>query len=114
MRDPRERLETIRKKIRLIREIIDGYGGKISKALEDEVRDRPALLMHLVSIAEQMSKLKEENAVEVLERFSQSDLKGLQDVRNFIAHDYEGVDMGIIENVLRYGLDSLEKGLIDD
>lgn len=111
MRSPQERLAIIRHKIELINQLVDGRGGKISAVLADEVRDRPAVLMHLASIAEQFKKLKEENAHEVLERFSKEDLKGVGDVRNFIAHDYEGVDMAIIETAIRYGLPSLQKSL---
>ena len=44
--------------------------------------------MHLVAIAEQMNKLKDENAFDILEKFKKTDLKGLSDMRNFIAHDY--------------------------
>lgn len=66
------------------------------------------ILMHLVSVAEQVNKLKEENAFEILEKFSKQDLKGLYDTRNFIAHDYDGIDLSIIENILRYGLPSLK------
>lgn len=65
--------------------------------------------MHLVSIAEQIKKLKDDNEFEILELFSKEDLKGINDVRNFISHDYEGVDMWIIESSLRYGIEDLEK-----
>ena len=111
MYEPINRIKTIEKKIILIETIINKYDGKISKALEGEVQARPAILMHLVSIAEQINKLKDENAFEILESFSKTDLKGMYDVRNFIAHDYDGVDLAIIENVLRYGLDSLKNSI---
>jgi uncharacterized protein with HEPN domain len=29
-------------------------------------------------------------------------------VRNFIAHDYEGVDLGLIDNILRYLIPELK------
>lgn len=106
-----KRIQNIEKKISLIESIVDSFNGKILKALEDEVQARPALLMHLVSIAEQINKLKNENDFEILEKFSKNDLKGLYDIRNFIAHDYEGVDLVIIENVLRYGIFSLKKSI---
>jgi len=109
MYDSINRIKTIQKKISLIEIIIDEFEGKISKALADEIKAKPAILMHLVSIAEQINKLKEENAFEILEKFSKEDLKGLYDVRNFIAHDYDGVDLAIIENVIRYGIPSLKE-----
>lgn len=111
MYKPINRIKTIQKKILLIKSVIDEYDGKISKALEDEIKSRPAILMHLVSIAEQINKLKDESAFEILENFSKSDLKGLYDVRNFIAHDYDGVDLSIIEDVIRYGIPSLQSSV---
>ncbi len=111
MYDPINRIKTIQKKILMIENIINEFDGKISKALEDETKSRPAILMHLVSIAEQINKLKDESAFELLEKFSKSDLKGLCDVRNFIAHDYDGVDLSIIEDVVRYGIPSLKSSI---
>jgi uncharacterized protein with HEPN domain len=101
------RVQNIEKKILLIQDIISQENGKISIALQDETKNRPAILMHLISIAEQINKLKDESAFELLENFSKEDLKGIYDIRNFIAHDYDGVDLSIIENVIRYGLPSL-------
>ncbi|WP_457560419.1 HepT-like ribonuclease domain-containing protein [Caminibacter sp.] len=36
------------------------------------------------------------------------DIKGAYVVRNFIAHDYEGVDLAFIENILRFKLNELK------
>lgn len=102
------RIKNIDKKLQLIDSILRDYDGKISIALQDEIKSRPALLMHLISIAEQINKLKDESAFEILEDFSKQDLKGIYDVRNFIAHDYDGVDLSIIENVIRYGLPNIK------
>jgi uncharacterized protein with HEPN domain len=74
--------------------------------LEDREVYRPAILMHLVAIAEQFDKLKKENSP-LLEHFSFDDLKGIYDTRTFIAHDYEGVNLPIIETAIRYGLPEL-------
>lgn len=105
------RIKNIDKKLKLIDSILSDYDGKISLALQDETKSRPAILMHLISIAEQINKLKDESAFEILEVFSKEDLKGIYDVRNFIAHDYDGVDLSIIENVIRYGLPSLQESV---
>ena len=64
--------------------------------------------MHLVAIAEQFDKLKKEES-SLLEHFSLDDLKGIYDTRTFIAHDYEGVNLSIIETAIRYGLPELLK-----
>jgi uncharacterized protein with HEPN domain len=50
---------------------------------------------------------KEKNQFEILTQFDKSDLKGSYDVRNFIAHDYEGVNLMIVEKVLRDKLPKL-------
>lgn len=42
---------------------------------------------------------------------SKEDLKGLYDVRNFIPHDYDGIDLSVIEDVIRYGIPSLKNSI---
>lgn len=85
-------------------EVIVKNSGSISSALEDLVTSRPAILMHLTAIAEQFNKLKQSHANEILNEFDKDDLKGLYDVRTYIAHDYEGVNLSIIEWIIRFGL----------
>ena len=90
-------------KIEYIEEIVKNC-GRISSALEDLVTSRPAILMHLTAIAEQFNKLKQAHADEILNQFDKDDLKGLYDVRTYIAHDYEGVNLAIIEWIIRFGI----------
>lgn len=90
-------------KIEYIEEIVKN-SGSISSALEDLVTSKPAILMHLTAIAEQFNKLKQSHADEILNEFDKDDLKGLYDVRTYIAHDYEGVNLSIIEWIIRFGL----------
>ena len=59
--------------------------------------------MHLVAIAEQFDKLKKEKS-DILYNFSTTDIKGIYDIRTFVAHDYEGINLPIIETAIRYGL----------
>ncbi|MEW6551895.1 MAG: hypothetical protein AB1389_07190 [Campylobacterota bacterium] len=56
------RITNIIEKITHIQNIITGFDNKISKALEDREVYRPAILMHLVAMAEQFDKLKKENS----------------------------------------------------
>lgn len=60
--------------------------------------------MNMVRIAEQFSKLKDENEFKILENFTNNDLKGISAIRNYIAHDYDSTDDLIIEDVIRYNL----------
>jgi len=60
--------------------------------------------MHLTAIAEQFNKLKQAHADDILSAFDDEDIKGMYDVRTYIAHDYEGVNLAIIEWIIRNGL----------
>ncbi|MGV6828505.1 MAG: HepT-like ribonuclease domain-containing protein [Flavobacteriales bacterium] len=90
-------------KIEYIEEIVENTGN-ITNALNDVVTTRPAILMHLTAIAEQFNKLKHANETELLNHFDKDDLKGMYDTRTYIAHDYEGVNLAIIEWIVRHGL----------
>ncbi len=93
----------ILEKIGYVEQIINNNGG-ITKALEDSVTQRPAILMHLTAIAEQFNKLKQAHADDILNAFDDNDIKGMYDVRTYIAHDYEGVNLAIVEWIIRNGL----------
>jgi uncharacterized protein with HEPN domain len=73
---------------------------------------KPAIRMNIVRIAEQFSKLKEENEFKILENFSTTDLRGISAVRNYIAHDYDSTDDAIIEDVIRYNLPALKETIV--
>ena len=96
----KKRLELIIDKINDIEFFIAQKNNKIIPALEDRIL-KPAIRMQIISIAEQFNKLKEENEFELLAQIDKDDLRGLNAVRNFIAHDYDSVDDHILETVLR-------------
>ena len=75
----------------------------MSSAIEDKLI-KPAIRMNIVRIAEQFSKLKDDNEFKILEAFTSEDLKGISAVRNYIAHDYDSTDDNIIEEIVRYNL----------
>jgi len=102
------RLRTIYKKIIFIESICQ-EDGSITKALSDEKRSRASILMHLTSMAEQFSKLSDEAEFEILCQFDKNDLKGSYDVRNYIAHDYEGVNLSVIEHIIRDKLPKIKQ-----
>lgn len=103
MSSPQQRLKNIKNSIDDIEFILNSIEFKISQAIEDKIL-KPAIRMHIIKIAEQFNKLKDDNAFDVLEKFSSNDLKGISAVRNFIAHDYDSVDDSIIEDVLRINM----------
>ena len=108
----KNRINLIYEKIEDIEFFIKKCDDKIMLALQDRVY-KPATRMQLISIsiAEQFSKLKEENSLELLSKFKKDDLRGINAVRNFIAHDYDSVDDDILEIVLRVHLPQLKKPL---
>ena len=105
------RVEIIRKKIEFIQNIVEEKDSVV-KALEDEQNARAAILMHLTSIAEQFDKLLHSGELEILSHFQKEDIKGSYELRNFIAHDYEGIDFYIVEEVINERLPVIHAGAI--
>ncbi|NWF65858.1 MAG: DUF86 domain-containing protein [Campylobacterales bacterium] len=86
-------------------EIISQRHNGISKALNDEIEAKPAILMALIQIGESLKKIDSD----ILEKYELSEeIKGAYGVRNFIAHDYDGVDLGLIELIIREKLPILK------
>jgi len=108
MSDALLRIEHIIKSIEDIEYILDDFDVKTTKAIENRII-KPAIRMHLVKIAEQFSKLKDENAFKILENFTDADLRGISAVRNYIAHDYDSVDDNIIEDAIRNDLPKIKE-----
>ena len=104
----RSRVENISKKIGFIQNIVQEKGSIIN-ALEDEQSARAAILMHLTAIAEQFDKLLHSGELEILKHFDKQDIKGSYELRNFIAHDYEGIDFCIVEEVIKERLPLIAK-----
>jgi uncharacterized protein with HEPN domain len=102
-----QKLEKILESIDNIEFILQNKEIKTTQAIEDKLI-KPAVRMNIVRIAEQFSKLKDDNEFKVLECFSDKDLRGISAVRNYIAHDYDSTDDNIIEDVVRYNLPQLK------
>jgi len=103
-----ERVKKIIKSIDDIEFILDDANIKLTKAIESKII-KPAIRMHIVKIAEQFTKLKDDNAFKVLEKFSDKDLRGISAVRNYIAHDYDSIDDHLIEDTIRYDLPRIKQ-----
>lgn len=102
------KLNKVLESIENINFILETKDIKVTQAIEDKLI-KPAIRMNIVRIAEQFSKLKDDNEFKILEEFSSNDLKGLSAVRNYIAHDYDSTDDNIIEDVIRYNLPVLKE-----
>lgn len=90
------RILFIEKMIASINLIVTRHGG-VAEALADEVEGQKALLMCLQQIGETLNKLSDP---EVTKFFEPLDIKGAYDVRTFIAHDYLGVNLLLIERII--------------
>ncbi len=97
------RIETILKYIDDIEYIVANYGGVVN-TLEDRI-GKHSLLMCLMQIGENLNKLNSTN--ENIKKATQ----GSYAVRNFIAHDYEGINLDLIENIVRNLLKPLKSEL---
>lgn len=98
-----DRLNKIYECIENIEFILHESELKVTHFIEDKII-KPAIRMNIVRIAEQFSKLKDDNEFKILEAFTSEELKGISAVRNYIAHDYDSTDDNIIEDVIRYNL----------
>ncbi|QOP43444.1 DUF86 domain-containing protein [Sulfurimonas sediminis] len=106
------RLQTIFQAIEDIEYITTTDELKVTKAIENRLI-KPAIRMNIVRIAEQFNKLKDDNAFKILEQFDPDDLRGINAVRNYIAHDYDSTDDHIIEDVIRYNIPVLKKIVLE-
>jgi uncharacterized protein with HEPN domain len=82
-----------------IQEIVQRHNG-VTLALTD-VEGRHALLMCLLQIGEKLNQVKSESIR------SELPVTGAYSVRNFIAHDYGGVNLGLIESIVRKNIPEL-------
>ena len=103
----KSKLEFILQMIDDIEYIIAQHNGIITDALSHRI-SKPAVLMSLLQIGETLGKMRFDN--ELLNEYA----KGAYNVRNFIAHDYEGVNMAIIENIVRTMLTPLKMAIQEE
>ncbi len=68
-----DRLNKILKAIEDIDFIINNNNLKITQAINDKII-KPAIRMNIIRIAEQFTKLKDDNEFKILENFSNDDL----------------------------------------
>jgi uncharacterized protein with HEPN domain len=109
MRNFCDKVDFILDRINIIEKIL--LKVKITEALEDGIILRPAILMHLMQIGESLNSLNKK-APNLIKKYDLiEDIKGAYNVRNFIAHDYEGINLAIIESILRYNLKDLKNKL---
>jgi len=103
------KIEFIIERIEFIEKIISRH-KYITYVLNDEIEAKPAILMHLSQIGEEINKIDEE----ILENLDlMEEARGAYNVRNFIVHSYEGVNLALIERIIREKLPLLKKKFKD-
>ena len=101
------KIEFILEMIENIEKIISRHSG-ITKALED-FEGKMAILMGISQIGETLKKLDDE----LLKKHGlEEEKEGAYYTRNYIVHDYEGVDLVLVENILRKFLPILKDKLL--
>jgi uncharacterized protein with HEPN domain len=101
-----EKIEFILEMIENIEKIIQRHRG-IVNALND-FEGQMAIFMGLAQIGETLNKLDDE----VIQKYDLvEDKNGAYYTRNYIVHDYEGVDLFIVETILRKNLHKLKEKL---
>lgn len=88
-----------------IEKIIGRHGN--SEATLKDFEGQYAVLMCLLQIGESLSKIKEKEAVEKLP----VDLA--YKTRNIIVHNYVGVDMNVVKNILEEDIPDLKKRILE-
>ena len=101
------KIEFIIERIEFIENIIKRH-KYVTKALEDEIEAKPAILMHLSQIGEELNKI-DKKILKTLDLIE--DAKGAYNVRNFIVHSYEGVNLALIERIIKEKLPFLKANL---
>ncbi|WP_353663198.1 HepT-like ribonuclease domain-containing protein [Hydrogenimonas sp. SS33] len=91
----RAKIDFILEMIENIERIEDRHGGVVS-ALED-FEGKMAILMGLAQIGETLKKL-DDTFIEKAELAREKE--GAYFTRNYIVHDYEGIDLYIVEDIL--------------
>lgn len=87
-----------------IKEIVKRHKGVV-KAIND-FEGKMAILMGIAQIGETLKKIDDE----ILEKYDlQKDKEGAYYTRNYIVHDYEGVDLAYAETIVRDYIPQLEE-----
>lgn len=100
------KIEFILEMIENIEKIIERHNGIVDTL--NDFEGQMAILMGISQIGETLRKIPDD----VIAKFDlKEDKEGAYYTRNYIVHDYEGVDLGFIESILRDYLPSLKEKL---
>ena len=102
-----EKIDFILEMIDNIEKIVKRHKGVVF-ALED-FEGQMAILMGLAQIGETLNKIEDE----YIKKLDLEEEKlGAYYTRNYIVHDYEGVDLMIVENIIRKHLPVMKNKLL--
>ena len=102
-----EKIDFILEMIENIEKIIKRHGGVV-KALED-FEGQMAIFMGISQIGEVLNKFPED----FIQKYNLTEEKiGAYYTRNYIVHDYEGIDLIVVEKILRNNIPLLKEKLL--
>ena len=90
-----------------INKIIERHNGIVNSLKDFE--SQMAILMAISQIGETLKKFPDDI---VIEYDLKDDKEGAYYTRNYIVHDYEGVDMAFIENIVRSYIPKLKQKIL--
>lgn len=100
------KIEFILEMVENIEKIVQRHNGIVDTI--NDFEGQMAILMGISQIGETLKKLPDD----FVEKYDlKEDKEGAYYTRNYIVHDYEGVDLGFIENILREYLPKLKEKL---
>ncbi len=104
-----EKIDFILEMIENIEKIVKRHNGVV-KALSD-FEGQMAILMGIAQIGETLNKI-DDNFIEKFDLTEET--LGAYYTRNYIVHDYEGIDLMIVETIVRKNLPVLKEKLLKD
>ena len=105
-----KKLKNIYDRVNYILEICENYGG-VEKALEDSKIAQPAIMIHILVCKENLRKLQ--NEINVLDFFSNDELRWLNIARNMVLLNYDNLNLAMIEKIIRESLPNIKERLSD-